>query len=322
MNSFAKVGNEVRWVAAAIRSDELAVLNGNAEDHASVARGDRWMRHEILLMLLGAVTTLCLGFRAGLAQATTWQAFAATLLLFILLNHAKRSASAAWQKFRCFAAYLFIFWFYCSVAWIVPALRIPTHDAQLLAIDRVVLGQTPAVAMQSWSSVWLNELMSACYVSYLIYLHICLVQALLQDVATTKRFANWVFSVYAIGLGGYLIFPAVGPARAYADLFSTTIDGPLFTPLNRWVVQSGSSVYDAFPSLHALITLTLLDFDRRFHRRRFQIMIAPAIGIFTSAIYLRYHYLVDLVAGGGLFVVACCLLRERSPVGVETGKSE
>jgi hypothetical protein len=297
-------------------------VNGSVEEYASVADREGWLRHEVLLIMLGTVTTLCLCFRAGFVQAATWHAFAATALLFVWLSYAKRSESVVWQKLRFCAAYLFVLWFYCSVAWIVPALRIATYDAQLLAIDRAVLGQTPAVTMQAWSSTWFNELMSACYLSYLVYLHVCVVQALLQDADITRRFAKWVFSVYAIGLGGYLIFPAVGPARAYSDLFAATISGPLFTPLNRWVVESGSSVYDAFPSLHALITLTLLEFDRQFHRRRFQIMIVPAIGIFTSAIYLRYHYLIDLVAGGGLFIVACFVLRERPAVGVEAGKSE
>jgi membrane-associated phospholipid phosphatase len=147
------------------------------------------------------------------------------------------------------------------------------------------------------------------------------VHALIEPSNSTRRLANWLFSIYAIGLAGYLLFPAVGPRKAFPDLFTQPIEGPFLTPLNRMIVEHGSSVYDAFPSLHVLITCTLLEYDRRYCRRRFFAMLLPAIGIFTSALYLRYHYAVDLLAGGVLFILATIIFKERTNVGVETGNA-
>jgi membrane-associated phospholipid phosphatase len=151
---------------------------------------------------------------------------------------------------------------------------------------------------------------------------VCLFHALVGPVKSTRRLAKWLFSVYAIGLAGYLLFPAVGTSKAFPELFAQPIEGPLLTPLNRMVVEQGSSVYDAFPSLHVLITCTLLEYDRRYCRRRFFAILLPALGIFTSALYLRYHYAVDLLAGGALFILAKILFKERTSIGVETGNSD
>ncbi len=282
----------------------MIVANGQHDRPEDAASQPRWLRHEILLLTLGSLTAVALIIRAGPFDPTTIHSLIATSLLGIVILVSQRNVAGGWQKVRFAAAYAFVVWFYLAVESIVPALRNPPRDTLLLAADESMFGQTPAAGMQSWSSLWLNELMSGCYLSYLVYLHVCLVHAMLLPVERTRRLAEWLFSIYAIGLAGYLMFPAVGPATAFPELFESVIEGAFLTDLNRAVVQSGSSVFDAFPSLHVLVTCALLAEDRRTCRWRFYTMLAPAVGIFTSAIYLRYHYAVDLIAGGILFVLA------------------
>jgi membrane-associated phospholipid phosphatase len=96
--------------------------------------------------------------------------------------------------------------------------------------------------------------------------------------------------------------PAVGPARAYPELFNAPLVGGHPTRLTAEVVAAGSSVYDTFPSLHVLITCILLDHDWRHVRQRFWIMLLPSLGLMASTIYLRYHYGVDVIAGFLLFL--------------------
>lgn len=295
--------------------------------HRSASWRSKLLRHEVLLLILGSTTTVALALRASLLSPATLSSFVATLVLWGALRWARRFDTNVWNKLRFASSYLFVLWFYSSVAWIVPALELTTHDETLLAIDKAMLGQTPALWVESSAPKWIhnecvNEVMSACYLTYLLYLHLCVAHALLLDPNQSRRFADRVFSAFAVGLAGYLVLPAVGPATALSDRFDFAIEGPLFTPLNQWIVALGSSVYDAFPSLHVLITLTLLDFDRRFHRRRFWIMIVPSIGIFASAIYLRYHYLVDLVAGGAIFAVLLLALEERATVDGESSTAK
>jgi hypothetical protein len=279
----------------------------------------RLMRHEILLCLLGGYTFIALVIRAGLLHALTLQTIFVVGCYGVAIVYSRSKVGDHWQKLRFFAGYLFVLWYFLAVASFVPALGLETRDVSLLAVDEHFFGVTPAVWMQSWSSTLTTELMSGCYLSYLVYLHVAIVYAAFMSTAYARRFASWILSVYAIGLPGYLLVPATGPANAFPDLFSVPLDGWLLTQLNQAIVERGSAVFDVFPSLHVLITCALLDFDRRFCPRRFKFMLLPAAGIFTSALYLRYHYAIDLLAGAAMFLLALMLFADRRPSDVATG---
>lgn len=276
----------------------------------------RWQRHEILLSALGVLSTSALAARAGPTAAATLST-AVAVATFCLVIHVTSRHNAHWvQKCRYITAFAYVLWFYKAIEIIVPALRNTLHDATLLRIDEQLFGVTPSIPAQAWTTVGLNELMSGCYLSYLVYLHGAVIYSWWMPLTFTRKFARWICSVYAVGLAGYILYPAVGPENAFREWYGPDLQGPVLTPLNRWIVEHGSSVYDGFPSLHVLITFALLEFDRQNLRRRFYWMILPAMGLVISTIYLRYHYAIDLIVGGLLFVAA------RICFQVESGESE
>lgn len=276
----------------------------------------RWQRHEILLSALGVLTTLAVAARGGPTATSTLSTAAATATFCLLIRLTTRRTARWVQKCRYVAAFVYVLWFYKAVEFIVPALRNAPRDATLLIVDEQLFGVTLSIPAQAWTTVWLNELMSGCYLTYLVYLHVSVIHSWWMPLPSTRNFARWIYSVYALGLAGYILCPAVGPEKAFREFYGPDLQGPVLTPLNRWIVDHGSSVYDCFPSLHVLITCALIEFDRRNVRRRFYWMILPAIGLVVSTIYLRYHYVIDLVVGGLLFVVArLCFQFESGEVG-------
>jgi membrane-associated phospholipid phosphatase len=188
-------------------------------------------------------------------------------------------------------------------------MQLVTRDSQLLAADTVMLGATPSVFLQAVQSYWLTELMSGCYLWYLFYLHAAIFCTIFATDDFIQRFANWIFSIFAIGFSGYLIVPAIGPAFAFPELFQTPLVGGPITSFNAWVVEQGSNRVDAFPSLHVLVTCSLLVFDYRHVSRRFAWMLLPSIGTIISTVYLRYHYLVDLLASVVLLLISIAVFR-------------
>jgi membrane-associated phospholipid phosphatase len=160
------------------------------------------------------------------------------------------------------------------------------------------------VRIAPYARPWLTELMSACYLSYHLYFHGALAYALLRSVEQARRLFEWMFTVLPAGVAGYLLVPAVGPLRELASSFEGPLLGGPVTALNDWVVQTGSAVYDVFPSLHVLMTCVLLEHDRREHPLRFKLMLPVAVGLIASTVYLRYHYAIDLVAGFAWFMAA------------------
>jgi membrane-associated phospholipid phosphatase len=128
-----------------------------------------------------------------------------------------------------------------------------------------------------------------------------------QEQRVAKLFCSGFFTLYAIGFIGYTLVPALGPHLdpALAAQFHTPLTGGWLTAWNDRVVANGSNRVDVFPSLHCAATAFLLGFDARHAPHRFRIWLLPCAGLWVSTIYLRYHYVVDVIAG---FILAAAAL--------------
>jgi PAP2 superfamily len=177
----------------------------------------------------------------------------------------------------------------------VPLLGNPRVDGLLLSWDRALVGQTPALAWESWLRPWLENIAMACYLFFFYYLvagpgHYCLRD---RDLRLFRKCFVGLFTLYGLAFLGYTILPAAGP-----HVYMT-----FQTPLRGWVldwtlkpVNQGSNSLDVFPSVHVAASLYLLLFDWKHWRRRFWWVLAPCIMLWFSTLYLRFHYFVDILA--------------------------
>jgi len=258
--------------------------------------------HEVALTALGIGTMLSLVVAAHGLNSVFLEVIVA-LSLYASVTFACRSRTDSLnQRIRLLASYAFVVWFYCAVARITPALGTVLRDRPLLAIDEAMFGHTPAIFCERTATPRLTDIMSLCYMTYHVYLPIAVAHAVLRLNTASRRLSAYLFTGFAIGFAGYLLVPAIGPALAYPELFRDPLEGGTPARLIAKVVTAGSSRYDTFPSLHVLITCILLDHDWREVRRRFWIMVAPALGLVVSTIYLRYHYGVDVIVAFLLFL--------------------
>jgi membrane-associated phospholipid phosphatase len=46
-------------------------------------------------------------------------------------------------------------------------------------------------------------------------------------------------------------------------------------------------------------------------------LLLPIVGLWAATLYLRYHYLVDVLCGFALAIVGLCVARRRRPVANE-----
>jgi len=117
--------------------------------------------------------------------------------------------------------------------------------------------------------------------------------------------------VVCVGHCLYLAVPAHGPYEYLASELSRPLAGPTWWPIVERAVASvdGASRTDVFPSLHTALPtfLALFSFRNRAHAPYRQVW--PVTAFFASQIivatmYLRWHYLIDVVAGVTLAVSA------------------
>jgi membrane-associated phospholipid phosphatase len=273
---------------------------------------ERPLIHEILWAGFGGVMALRLGL-AGHLDLAVGIYLAALLPHAILIVRgcmlARRSSSALWQRIRLLYPFLLMNLLYQATRTAVPALGLPTWDVRLLTAERWLLGFDPRLELDrqlGWAyTPPISEIFS---ISYML-LFVLLIASIVREARGTLRrqaaFSSGLWSAYAVGLLGYTLVPARGPYVAFAEIFQHPVAGWIFTDFNRQLVAAGAPGFDVFPSLHVAASAFLLLWHRRTSPRWFRVSLVPVVLLWLSTIYLRYHYVVDLIAGAAL--AAVCL---------------
>ena len=195
---------------------------------------------------------------------------------------------------------------YIELRWILPVIAPTTLDHALLALDLRVFGFEPALAWDSLVTTNRTEWFSFFYYSYffLLALHTIPISLFAHDGRLLRELAFGLLFVFCVGQTFYVVVPGVGP-WAYektAGLFQSTLEGPRFWPLVSETVASAGAGRDIFPSLHTAgpLFLTLFSFHNRKRspfRYSWPVMAFFASQIILATMYLRWHYLADIVAG-------------------------
>lgn len=182
------------------------------------------------------------------------------------------------------------------------------HDIhhQLIAIDAWLFGVQPCVWAQQFVHPWLTEILSFCYM--LFFLWAPLVAFTLYFQKRKTEFQNTLVSVILCFYAGYflyVIFPAAPPRITLSNMFTVQFDGtPIAGAALKMISILPADSRAAFPSLHSAVTLLTLLFAWKYTRFLFWIILPFCIGLIVSTIYLRHHYVIDLLAGFALGILA------------------
>jgi len=172
-----------------------------------------------------------------------------------------------------------------------------TADATLARIDGFLLGNQPSIMLQPYISPWLTDFLYFIYFSYVFSLPAV---ALYFYVTRAEKIFRRVMMGYLLlmlmGMGGYLLVPAVGPEAFLAGQYTHDLLGRSFSRSVGYIISVGRVGTDCFPSLHVGIPF-LLSFYLRDYKKKLFIPCLVYVGLMCCAtIYLRYHYLIDVIA--------------------------
>jgi membrane-associated phospholipid phosphatase len=216
----------------------------------------------------------------------------------ILIRQGIKNLSLFTNRVRLLWNIILMNFAFTSIRYIIPILGKNPLDSHLAKIDSWIVGKDLSIWAQQFYSKPLTEVMSIGYMLFIVFLFLTFsLYAFKANLNKLCRFCFGIFTLYAIGISGYSIVPAQGPLVHLAGAYSCNLEGYTFTELNRMMVAFGSSGYDVFPSLHAGVGLFLLLFYREHDRPFYYIYLLPFIILVLSTIYLRYHYLIDVLVG-------------------------
>ncbi len=227
--------------------------------------------------------------------------FLLALVIISLTILAKRFPGNKFFRFaHAFIPIISVVVIFNSLGDIIPSIRQHYYDDVLIRIDYLLFSVHPTVWMERFNNALLTALLQLAYISYY-----CMPIALGTSLFLKDKrgeFETAVFSIilcFYLSYIGYILFPAVGPRFTLNHLQTMDLKSG---PLTMWIQQSLNSLEhnktDAFPSGHTAVALVSLYFAWKFREMVLFGFLAPAVSaLIVSTVYLRYHYVIDVIAG-------------------------
>jgi membrane-associated phospholipid phosphatase len=194
---------------------------------------------------------------------------------------------------------------------------LPEADAALIRLDTWLFGGVnPNLWLEHLISRPMTEYMWAAYLSWFIaFQGTIYVLVLFRSEAESNDMVLATVLTLIAGYIGYVIVPAVGPVHAMK--FTLDLDGGSVGAVTNRVVDQFGIWRDAFPSIHSAVSMLLMVYAWRYLRRWAVPYTVLGVSILLSTVYLRWHYVTDVVAGITLALLSAWLaprlLRGRAP---------
>ena len=216
------------------------------------------------------------------------------------------------------AAILYIF---KQVYIIIYSLKPADWDPVFIKMDFLIFGLNPTQWAFRFENPVLTEFFQIVYVYYYPMIVVIGLQFYLRHRYKEFKFTIFIifFSFYFSYLL-YFIIPANGPRFHLHDFHSITSEMPglFLTEYIRAFLNFGESIppgvpnpqdfvqRDAMPSLHTITAFLIMYISRKVKSKSFWFYMPYFFCMAAATIYLRYHYVVDIL--GGLVVCVITIL--------------
>ena len=200
---------------------------------------------------------------------------------------------------------LYVPFCYKQVPYLVSALHLHTADTTLAHWDLAMWKVYPVFWLSSMQSRFAVEFLQAVYTMFLpgsIALGIVLWFRRSREEFRLGTFA--IALTFLVSYLGYLLLPARGPRFIeYASQHPPLQGLWAFHYFQHALDTLEGAQYDCFPSGHVAVVLVGCWIARRISPWVFSTFTAFAACITFSTVFLRYHYVIDVIAGMALAIV-------------------
>jgi hypothetical protein len=197
---------------------------------------------------------------------------------------------------------------------LLPQVNPRSLDAELHELGLLLFGAEPAVTLDAIVTVWTTEWFAFFYFGYFFVLatHVLPILFLAKEPRRLGEFTFGLVFLFSVGHTLYMLVPGFGPYRALAGEFQHVLPEGLWLDIVMESVAEGGALKDIFPSLHTAAPTFILLYSFRHRGRAPYRYTWPIVGFFTvniivATMFLRWHWIVDVVAGLTLATVAQAL---------------
>lgn len=268
----------------------------------------------VVLAYIGCVTVLVLVFHTRVEHA--WLCILAHLLcvsiILVLIRSARCSPCFPWAHARNWQHVFWIPLAFRELHYLVHSINPKDIDSLLAKVDWSLFGGVyPTVWMENWMHPWLTEYLQITYSTF-YFLPLSLGIVLWRDSnrGPFQNFLTTIVTAFYLSYLGYFAFPALGPRFEVHYPHQMELQGMWLTPWLRSCLDRLELVQrDAFPSGHTGVSLLVLYYVRRYRPKLFVIFLVVVLSLVFSTVYLRYHYVVDVLAGIILAILSLWVAR-------------
>ena len=193
---------------------------------------------------------------------------------------------------------LFLGFFYVETSCMKNIIFVEDFDYFFFNLEQSLWNCQPSLIFDKlMPQVWFNELMNLCYFSYYLLIGaVCIFIYLKSPASSQKSIFIIVFSFYLY----YLIFdffPVAGPHYYVPDADAVIIPKLFFGNIMNNIISDLERPTGAFPSSHVGIGI-IVAYVAYFHSKKLFYIILPfVLGICLATVYIKAHYLIDVLAG-------------------------
>jgi membrane-associated phospholipid phosphatase len=190
---------------------------------------------------------------------------------------------------------------------LLPVINPGSLDHQLYALDLQLFGVEPAVWMDRFVTPTTTEWFAFFYFCYFFLLaaHVIPIVFGARNQMLLGEFMLGMLIIVCVGHTGYILVPGFGPYKAMPELFRHELPSGMWMDLVWSTVRSSGAMKDIFPSLHTAGPCFIAMFSWRNRQRlpfryTWPLLAFFAVNIIGATMFLRWHYVIDVVAGFAL----------------------
>lgn len=231
--------------------------------------------------------------------------------LFAYFSH-NNNKGKVYNAFRRLYIIPIVYFIYSQIHTYLPLVNPIDFDNILIAWDKFLFGVNPTEWIYKFSHPILTEYLQFTYMTFFF-------MPILVGIEFTYREKDEEFFKYArfILFGFYLSYllyffmPAIGPRFTIHDFHSINAELPglWLYEFFREAVNLGGGVNpnsinpiddvnrDCMPSGHTMMTFMNILLVFKFNSKFRWLILIIGLSLIISTVYLRYHYVVDVIAG-------------------------
>ena len=309
-----------------IRDLENTIMTSKQPDHA-LRRILIFLKPDLIILLIFTLLLSALGFVYGhhlhLIEGSVFYALGSFITIELVylfyraprfLNGHPQEKKKVWLNSlkiaRDWVPFVFLIGVYESLRDYTALIRPDSIDSILYQIDNSIFGIEPSVWISKFAHPFLTDYFAFFYTLYLaLPLSLLLWTSLKDRREDFRELSMSITIVLYVGFIFYCIFPA-GPPRNFAPLLSQFDPAQLPSlgffhwSQQRMDAMTSAPTRSSFPSLHCALSCLALLYSIRFSnlwsrhpRTLVWVYLIPVVSLWTATVYLRHHWIPDIVAG-------------------------